>query len=282
MSERAYSLELKKDISAKEASKLSSTGELKNQRAFQCCDTDCQISMTCTNWKKKDGKRYFFRPSSQGALHVIGCDELSKDQTKKQDKLESSRAKRSIQNNGSIRIVKSVGKAKSNDKSNLITKKSSNKQNNTNNRLNPNLNNNNNNTKNETSNICSIASLVELFLNCEVPTVIIENETIKLNELFLKSKSNEFPNDCIRIFYGEAKLRTSDFGNGMLEIEFIDSKLPKIYSNISSVSKNKSTSNLKDFLDQDINATVYYRGKLIQKSAKFKSFNDFIFKDIYF
>lgn len=277
MSERAYSLELNRSISAKQASDFSIKGRLHDKRAFRCSDPNCQITMTCTNWNKK-GVRYFFTPSSQEELHVIGCGELSKEEIKEQEKLESNLAKDSIRKNGLIRMTKSVGKAKSNDKANLITDL-------------PNVPNTQGanptgKVKSEARHVYPIASFINLFEDTELDknsqTIAIGNEKISLNELFLESTNNFVPYNRIRIIYGEAIIRTAEFGDNMLEIEFVNSKLPKIYSNIKSVSKNKSTSELKNFLDTNKKVVVYYRGKLIENGTKFKPFNDSVFKDIYF
>ncbi len=277
VSERAYSLELNRNISAKQASNFSIKGRLHDRRAFQCSNPNCQINMTCTNWNKK-GIRYFFTPSSQDELHVIGCSELSEEEIKEQEKLESNLAKESIQKNGLIKMTKSIGKAKSNDKTNLKTEFSSEETNQT--------TNSNNKVKSEARHVYPIASFINLFedpgLDKDSQIIAIENEKISLNELFLESKNNFVPYDCTRIIYGEALIRTAKFGDNMLEIEFINSKLPKIFSNIKSVSENKSTSDLKKFLDTNKKVVVYYRGKLIKNGTKFESFNDHVFKDIYF
>ncbi|MBD8006838.1 hypothetical protein [Bacillus norwichensis] len=277
MSERAYSLELDRNISAKQASDFSIKGRLHDRRAFQCSNPNCRINMTCTNWNKK-GIRYFFTPSSQDELHVIGCSELSEKEVKEQEKLESDLAKESIQKNGLIKMTKSVGKAKSNDKTNLTTEFPSGQTNRT--------TNSNSKMKSESRHVYPIASFVNLFedpeLDKDSQIIAIENEKISLNELFLESKNNFVPYNCTRIIYGEAVIRTAEIGDNMLEIEFINSKLPKIYSNIKSVSENKSTSELKKFLNTNQKVVVYYRGKLIKNGTKFESFNDSVFKDIYF
>lgn len=277
MSERAYSLELDRNISAKQASDFSIKGRLHDRRAFQCSNPNCRINMTCTNWNKK-GIRYFFTPSSQDELHVIGCSELSEKEVKEQEKLESDLAKESIQKNGLIKMTKSVGKAKSNDKTNLTAEFPSGQTNRT--------TNSNSKMKSESRHVYPIASFVNLFedpeLDKDSQIIAIENEKISLNELFLESKNNFVPYNCTRIIYGEAVIRTAEIGDNMLEIEFINSKLPKIYSNIKSVSENKSTSELKKFLNTNQKVVVYYRGKLIKNGTKFESFNDSVFKDIYF
>lgn len=63
MSERAYSKELKRIMTASEAVALSAKGELKDPRAFCCCDIKCGIDLTCTNWGNNKGIRKYFVPS---------------------------------------------------------------------------------------------------------------------------------------------------------------------------------------------------------------------------
>ena len=75
MSERAYSLELKKDISAKQASDFSIKGRLHDRQNFQCIDPDCRINMTCTNWNKKGGVTFLHHhlKTNLMSLDVINC-----------------------------------------------------------------------------------------------------------------------------------------------------------------------------------------------------------------
>ncbi|PID21905.1 hypothetical protein CSV61_06715 [Sporosarcina sp. P3] len=279
MAERAYSIELKKDISAKQASDYSIKGELYDMRAFQCSDSNCQIHMTCTNWNRK-GVRYYFTPSSQDELHVIGCSELSTKEIKEQEKLESNLAKESIRKNGMIKMTKSMGKAKSQDKTDMKTEFTGERMNQS---TSPTTK-----KKSEARHVYPIASFVNLFEDATVDNdsqiVAIEKEQISLNDLFIQSKANFIPYGCMRIIYGEAVIRTADFGKDMLEIEFLNSKLPKVYSNIKSISKNKSVSDVKNHLDTNKTVVVYYRGKLIKNGSTFKfvSFNYQVFKDIHF
>ena len=277
MAERAFSLEMNRNISAIQASNHSIKGELHDRRAFRCSDPNCQINMTCTNWNKK-GVRYYFTPSSQDELHVIGCSELSEVEMKEQEKLESDLAKESIRKNGMIKMTKSVGKAKSHDKTTVETEFSGERT-----EQPANLN---TKKKSEARHVYPMASFINLFedpaLDNDSQIVAIEKEKISLNELFLKSTSHFIPYNRTRIIYGEAVIRTANFGKDMLEIEFLNCKLPKIYSNIKSISKNKSVSDLTKYLDTNKKVTVYYRGKLINNGSKFVSFNEQVFKDLHF
>ena len=70
MVEQAYSIEFKDNISAIRAHRLSLEGRLNSKNNFRCIDEECLIPLTCTNWKKSDGKRFYFKPSHNNELHV--------------------------------------------------------------------------------------------------------------------------------------------------------------------------------------------------------------------
>ncbi|UOQ49031.1 hypothetical protein MUN88_02515 [Gracilibacillus caseinilyticus] len=277
MSERALSLELNKNIHAKKASELSRNGILKNKRAFQCSDTNCRIDLTCTNWNKS-GKKYFFTPSSKEELHILGCTAISTNEASEQYKKEADGAKSTIKKNGLIKMTESINKnttdikAKTEDLSandNFINTNSS-----TTNKI-----------RSESRQLYSIPSFVELYkdtaINNESQFILIDKSKISLNELFVKSKSTHFTNNKIRIFFGNALIKTASFGENMLQIEFLNSKLPKIYSNINKLSARPLTSKVLSYLDKNKYAFVYYRGKLIGNGTKFNSYNDKVYKDIF-
>ncbi|MEH7734693.1 hypothetical protein [Bacillus pumilus] len=277
MAERAYSLELKESISAKYASKLSCEGKLLDERQFRCSDTNCNIRLTCTNWGK-NGKRYYFTPSSLDELHIIGCTEMSISEAKDQAKKEADSAKEIIKKNGIIQMTKSISRTAS--KITVTEDVSSSKNSDVI------LSTPNNKTRRESRHLYSIASFVDLYEDTTVDNlnqfISIDNLKISLDELFLSAKNHYFPQETNRIFYGKALIRTASFGKNMLEIEFQNSNLPKIYSNITIMSKRPTTSKLLVYLDKENLTTVYFRGKLINKGTKLESFNDKVYKDIYF
>lgn len=110
MSERAYSFELCKNILAKEAVELSERESLSNERAFCCCDKKCGILLTCTNWKNTSGKRFYFVPSHNDELHVIGCDEVEKKEERQQIEKEIKDIIEEVKNNGFITMMVSPDK----------------------------------------------------------------------------------------------------------------------------------------------------------------------------
>ncbi|MCX8725108.1 hypothetical protein [Lactobacillus sp. B4007] len=283
MTERAFSTELNRSISAKEASELSRKDELNDSKAFKCVDKNCGIPLTCTNWKQT-GKRYYFTPSSKNDLHIVDCTEVSESESAKQAEKEAQGAKSTIQKNGLIKMTKSLNKAVTNiGATNDSTDTSS-----------PNKTSSRANTSGkigrESRNIYSVASFVDLFKdnNLDNNTQIVSikskkgNEELSLNELFVPATNKRFDWGKIRIFYGKAFLSNTTRGKDMVEIRFYNSILPKIYSNISELKKRAATSNITEFLDKNVKATVYFRGKLIDSGRKLYPYNDTYYKDLLF
>lgn len=286
MSERAYSIEIQKTITAKNASELSRKGSLTDSKGFRCNDPNCAIDLTCTNWKRS-GIKYYFTPSSKDDLHIVGCTEISAGEAREQSKRESQGAKSTISKNGLIKMTKSINKARTNIKptdsetppnsdnpaSNLTT---------------------NGKVKRESRHMYSIASFIDLFNDGEVDNdkqfVVVEKSEISLNTLFVQSDSTYIDWNETRIFYGKAKLKAVSFDKeksastkkDVVEIEFVNSKFPKIYSNIAMLSKRATTANIKDYLDLDKCTTVFFRGKLSTGGNKFIPFNDKAYKDLLF
>lgn len=286
MSERAYSTELKKAITAKKASESSRKGTLLDSKNFCCNDPNCAIDLTCTNWNR-NGKKYYFTPSSKEDLHIVGCTEISASEAREQTKRESQGAKETINKNGVIKMTKSINKART-----TIAPTNSSTLPNTNT---PSYNvASGRKTKEESRHMYSIASFVDLFNDGDVDNnkqfVAIESGRVSLNTLFVCSDSTYVDWNETRIFYGKAKLKSISFNKEksnsnekeVVEIEFIDSNLPKIYSNIAMLSKRATTSNLLEYIDTSKCPTVFFRGKLLTGGSKFESFNDKVYKDLQF
>lgn len=283
MTERAWSIERNKPFSAKKASELSRKKQLKDSKAFRCIDKNCGIPLTCTNWKQA-GKRYYFTPSSKNDLHIVDCTEISESESAKQAEKEAQGAKNTIQKNGLIKMTKSLNKAVTNIEAANDSTDTSNPN------KTPSRANTSGKTGCESRNIYSVASFVDLFkdnnLDNDAQTVSIKykngNEELSLNELFVPATNKRFDWGKIRIFYGEAFLSTSTGGKDMVEIRFYNSILPKINSNIRELKKRAATSNITEFLDKNVKATVYFRGKLIDSGKKLYSYNDTYYKDLLF
>lgn len=286
MSERAYSIEIDKVINAKNANELSRKGILLDSKIFRCNDPNCAIDLTCTNWNSA-GKKYYFTPSSKDDLHIVGCTEISSSEAREQSKREALGAKDTISKNGVIKMTKSVNKTRTNSKA-INTEVSANISNSTSN-LNV-----DGKTKSASRHMYSIASFVDLFNDIDVDNdnqfISIEKSKISLNTLFVHSGSTYVDWNVTRIFYGEAKLKSISFNKEksvssekkIVEIEFINSKFPKIYSNIAMLSKRATTSNLLEYLDSNKRVTVFYRAKLLTGGNKFVPFNDKVYKDLLF
>lgn len=279
MSERAYSLEKKDRMTAKKASSLAYKKELNNKRAFICCDENCQIGLTCSNWGILNGKKYYFRPSSNDELHIVGCTEISSDEEKTQIEQEKSRAKTTINKNGLIKMTKSINKARTDigvhqdgedAPVNSLYKRADGKP---------------VGTRRESRNLYSVASFVDLYSDAEInhtdKIIMVDNELLSLNELFVDLQSIvEF--DKNRIFYGKAILSTG-FKEGMLQIDFIKHRNLRVYSNIDAVIKRSNGKIVKKFIDKNKDIYVYLRGKIISDGSKekFVPYNDSVYKDLY-
>lgn len=286
MSERAYSIEINKEITAKKASELSRKGILLDSKKFCCNDPNCAIDLTCTNWNR-NGKKYYFTPSSKDDLHIVGCTQISASEAREQSKREATGAKETISKNGVIKMTKSINKA-------LTTIKATNTEPSSNTGSSSSSSNSGRKAKEEYRHMYSIASFVDLFNDTDVDNdnqfVSIENRKISLNTLFVHSSSTYIDWNVTRIFYGKAKLKSISFDKEksdsdekeVVEIEFINSKFPKIYSNIAMLSKRATTSNILEYLDMNKYPTVFFRGKLLTGGNKFTPFNDKVYKDLLF
>ncbi|NQN50461.1 hypothetical protein HPA16_08935 [Streptococcus suis] len=276
MVERAYSVEFGRELDAKKANQYSITGSLKSEKAFKCIDPNCEIPLTCTNWRKKDGKRYYFRPSHNDEPHVEGCICVTPQEIRDHVDKEVWEAKNAISQSGVISVKKSLSKAKTAGISNVVTSSQDKAT-------------NNGAKGNQTSNqmqdrqLSSLATFVELFNDEEVDNDVqllrIDGELISLNDYFVAVVDSPVK-DKNRIFFGEANISRTSFGEDMLEIDFIKSDYPKIYSNITQIQERANTRNIADLIGSGP-VTIYFRGLFHSKDNKFKSFNDTFYKDLY-
>jgi hypothetical protein len=279
MSERAYSREKKDRMTAKKASSLAYKKELNDKRAFICCDENCQIGLTCSNWGILNGKKYYFRPSSNDELHIVGCTEISADEEKTQIEQEKSRAKTTINKNGLIKMTKSINKARTDigthqDGEDVPL-----------NNLHKRADGESAGTRRESRNLYSVASFVDLYSDAEInhtdKIIMVDNELLSLNELFVDLQST-FEFDKNRIFYGKAIISTG-FKEGMLQIDFVKCGNLRVYSNIDAVIKRSNGKIVKKHIDKNKEVYVYLRGKIISDGSKekFVPYNDSVYKDLY-
>jgi hypothetical protein len=279
MSERAFSIEKKIRMTAKKASILANKKELNDKRAFICCDENCNIALTCSNWGVLNGIKYYFRPSSNDELHIVGCTEISSEEEKRQVEKEKSRAKTTINKSGMIKMTKSINKARTDigvhqeDENSSV--KNSHKR----------ADGKSAGTRSESSNLYSLASFVDLYNDEEInhnnKIIVMDNELLSLNELFVDLQS-EIEFDITRIFYGKAKVSTG-FKEGMLQIDFVNREKLHVYSNIEAVTKRNNRKIVKKYLDKNQEIYVYIRGKIIPDmlKEKFIPYNDSVYKDLY-
>ncbi|MFT4104754.1 MAG: hypothetical protein QM657_03255 [Lacrimispora sp.] len=266
-------------MTAKKASSLAYRKELNDKRAFICCDENCKIGLTCSNWGILNGKKYYFRPSSNDELHIIGCTEISSDEEKTQIEQEKNCAKTTINKNGFIKMIKSVNKARTdigvhqgNEDApiNRVHKRTDGKL---------------AGTKRESRNLYSVASFVDLYSDAEInhtdKIIMVDNELLSLNELFVDLQSTvEF--DKFRIFYGKAII-SKGFKESMLQIDFVQHENLRVYSNIDAVIKRSNGRIVKKYLDKNKNVYVYLREKITSDGLKerFVPYNDSVYKDLF-
>ena len=276
MVERAYSLELSETISALEAQKYSLEGRLNSEKQFRCIDNNCEIPLTCTNWKRRSGKRFYFKPSHNDELHVEGCTCISPQEVKEQVNKEVFVAKGIISDSGIISVKKSLSKAKVNggkSVASLDTAEHSTTSSGT------------NILRNQVQDrqLSAVATFVELYkdpqIDNNVRNIRIEGELLSLNEYFVDT-TGQIVEDKQRIFYGQALVSIADFNSDMLQIEFIGSDYPKVYSSVERIKERSNTKNIADLIGENPEY-IYFRGKLDSQNNKFKSFNDKFYKDLY-
>ena len=279
MSERAYSIEKKEGMTAKRASSLAYKKELNDKRLFKCCDENCQIGLTCSNWGILNGKKYYFRPSSNDELHIVGCTEISSEEKKTQIKQEKKRAKITINKNGLIKMTKSINKARTNigvhqeaedAPVNTVHMRTDGKS---------------AGTRRESRNLYSVATFVELYSDAEIKNtdkiIIMDNELLSFNELFVDLQST-IELDKNRIFYGKAIVSTG-FNEGMLQIDFVKHGNFRVYSNIDAVVKRGDGKIIIKYIDKHKEVYLYLRGKITSDGSKekFVPYNESVYKDLY-
>lgn len=281
MSERAYSFELKNIISAKKAVELSKSNQLEDARAFCCCDDKCRIKLTCSNWKNTSGKRFYFVPTHNDELHVIGCDEIGKKEERQQIGKEIKDTIEKVMSNGIITMMvspdkntKVVGDVQNTEsmsqkeKGYLYKKENEYKG-----------------IRREGKRAARIETYIELFntetINKDNRVICVKGEMYSLNELFISSE-NMPDEDVFGIFYGKAVINTYVFKQNMIEITYLNSSLPKIYTNVNCMRKISNGNEVKKYIDTNKSVITYFRGIYKQGENKFEPFNDKYYKDLSF
>lgn len=277
MSERAYSEELNKEISAIEAHNKSLNGYLKSAKAFHCHDSGCGIKLTCSNWKKRDAKRIYFTPSSREDLHSIACSTVSNDEEKRQVEIETKEGKKTISKNGIIAMKKANDSSKSSyneENGELILDDEKEKRRNGVCK---------DKTGTENRNVSSIKTYINFYYDDNVDNykqnIRIDGETISLDMLFVDAKEQILP--CVnRIFFGNAIVTTPIFNNDLIAFEFVDTDKSIIYTNKKMFLTRISSRVLNKYLDKKVECKFFFRG-CIGNNGKFESFNGKNYCDMY-
>lgn len=277
MSERAYSEELNKEISAIRAHSESLDGHLKSAKAFHCYDSCCRIKLTCSNWEKEVAKRIYFTPSSREALHSIACSTVSSDEEKHQVEIETEEGKKTISKNGIIAMKKANDSSKS----------SHNKDNNTLDLETEKKERRNGVSKDkkgiENRNVSSIKTYVNFYYDNEIDNnarnIRVDGELVSLEMLFVDAKE-EIPTGINRIFFGDAIVATPVFNDELVAFEFVDADKKIIYANKKMLLTRISSRILNKYLDKKVECKFFFRG-CIGNNGKFESFNGKNYCDIY-
>jgi len=114
-----------------------------------------------------------------------------------------------------------------------------------------------------------------------IEVICVKGKMYSLNELF--SSSNKVPEDgAFGIFYGDAKIKKCGFNKDMIEITYLNSSLPSIYTNIDSLKKISNGAKAMKYINTNKSVKTYFRGIYKSKKGKFEPYNDKYFKDLYF
>lgn len=278
MSERAYSTELKRIISANEAVRLSKEGKLKDRRAFKCCDIKCRIDLTCSNWMNVEGKRKYYLPSRKDELHALGCDEVNKKEERKQVDGGVKRIEDEAEKNGIVIMLTSPDRnTKEKTPNGDVDKLPARTGGNTYKR-----NGEYRGKKYEGQRASRLETFVELYKREDIDhakkMVSINGKMYSLNELFISSDTT-LEDGTFGIFFGKAIINTS-FKSDVVEITFCGSSFPKIYTNINSLKRIRNGLRIKELIDTNETFEVYFRGTFANNTLN--AYNDRFFKDLSF
>lgn len=276
MSEEAYSMELGKKISAIEAHRKSLSGELTNAKAFRCWDENCCIDLTCSNWGKWRNKRIYFTPAKRDCLHAFNCNAVSHNDEQYRVNIETLQGKKTVIKNGIIEmkknLTKSISKKDTDEGGDSVggtaisrrTVSIGGKQ-------------------FESRNISSIKTYINFYndddIDNNVCKIRIDGKILTLNQLFVNIRENKLTG-VNRIFYGSGLVTTNKKNDEIVELRFVNTNNPAVFSNKKMLEKRLGKKKLEQFLDKGIECKLYFRGS-IEENGKFKCFNDKYYLDIW-
>lgn len=278
MVEQAESLELRKSISARDANKYSLNGKLKDKRAFRCkCDI-CQIPLTCSNWQKENGKRYFFRPTNNNQLHVPECTEITSRDEERIDNKDKDRLVKTIKNNKIIKMEQSQPPSKT-SKGNKQIKSSKGNGKGKSQRAQQSVS-----LRKEIRHSYSLPAIIDCAENPDNNNIQVEIEgrIIPLGEL-LKSKYTLAITGETFIYYGIATL--GKLNKDGVKINFDEKSFPELHSNRKQLEKRLGKRVIKSYIRNSKKVEAFFRGKIIYSKKEGKNifipFNEYFYQDIY-
>lgn len=287
MVQEAFSIELKRVITAEKARSMAIRRELKDKREFICADEKCQVKLTGTNWENTNPRKTHFRLSNHSNPHIAGCKRSGEFEEKQRSKFENRLAKETVEKNGIIILKKISDQKKTSqnfDQQNIgmvgLGKTQS---------ISINLS---TSTKksNEGSYLTSIIGAVDLYRDDEFDNdkkvlKLSSTETLSLNQFFVNVGNNKniIPYNQLRIYYGKVKLKTFGKDNTGIVITFCDSKkTPDLYTNKKAMLSRYYGKHAKSHVDTNKELFIFFRGYLNKDDNKWKPYNDEFYKDLYF
>ncbi|MCC4373112.1 hypothetical protein [Limosilactobacillus reuteri] len=281
MVELAFSEELKRKVSALEANKLSKSGQLQSKYSFHCLDQVCQIPLTCTNWCR-EGKRYYFKPSSNSKSHVDGCSMITSEEFKAQNEKDVNESKNTIKNGGYIIIDKYPGRSKT--QSTAVPKANTLFQNQKNIKLRK-KGINIAGVKKQNSHRSSMYSLIQLWKDKNIlhnqNFLVLNGKNMSLNELFINLPNCARQVNGMHIFYGKAIITHKN--DWPTCFKFCNFNRAILYGNYDYLKKRPATMTIDNYISSGKSVDVYFRGYLQEEGNKLKflPFNEFLYQDIY-
>ncbi|MCY8493167.1 hypothetical protein [Bacillus inaquosorum] len=273
--EYAYSLELKRDISALEANQYCRQGRLKDKRAFKCIGSeDCQINLTCANFSalpSQWGVAPYYKPSKEGEEHSSNCPYNKHHKANSKNRLVSNKS--SFKKTGHFNLILDNGgftKSSSSSQSNAGRSSSSIKH-----LYTTNVDPTQKNVKKRNADIGSLKKLVDVFESDDydnsATTVKINSTPISLEKLFhsLDDHSELFKE--IRVYFGEAKIYERNSEDNFYIIEYtmesfhrINKKMitrkPSILIYKNQIQKHRHLRGLQKYVNTNSTFNCYFFG----------------------
>lgn len=257
MSEVAYSIEMKNEISKADIRKLQHSGTITDKTKFKCLDPKCEIPLSCACWEEGQYQRepYFYPTRKKESPHVFNCKFVSEKEIKEAVQSEVEQVYKALQIRTEIVLGSPASYSKSKEKtSNNATSETDTSE-----------------TRAKTKRVTTelqhkeqstwyrnLQSFVSMYHDTKInnysPIKLNlafeerENYNVKqikgtkissnFNEFFYQISARNVPLNTLKVFYGKAKIIELD-DKGFCKVVFTDK--PSIYLpfNINQVPRNQ-------------------------------------------